>query len=332
MESHTSLLDRNRFKNAVLNRNHDMPPKKRISYSSPQTAVSRLRKIRDDRLTMFTEMSGYFMAEGTCVSNEEMDLMKKALADYEMAFYADQRKIMDLLTIFDLPSEFSLRDRPVTKIFMDSVTKLQRFMGNLLPDKFDLSLTSENNGSVPSDQHQIRFIYPNTHFVLGIANVMGRHYHGQAQPVRVLFDNFSEISSITWSCVRRLRPVKFQMGPIFKLFNTTNFSCEISHNDGRQNVWVSDCFSIIEEIKLPILLQRMPNNAHEGYKHLQLADPPGGRPQSIEMIIGRNLLTKLLGPMTSVITKPGFPPAIHTSFGWVIIPEMDQPHQFVSMS
>jgi len=162
--------------------------------------------------------------------------------------------------------------------------------------------------------------------LLGTAVVRVLDARGNYHSVRVLLDSGSQISAITTDCVARIglsqrkcesEIVGLSQSPVTQVRGSTSCSFIPHHTS-------SPKFNCHELIILPKLTSILPSTplppaVRTRYQHLTLADPLFDTPSQIDMLLGGELYPFLIRSESMVKHTAGFPSAMDSYLGWIIM-------------
>ncbi|XP_022160658.1 uncharacterized protein LOC111026817 [Myzus persicae] len=205
-----------------------------------------------------------------------------------------------------------------------------------------LHLNKGEGTTSPSTSNQVTTADPSdgtekrTHFagaaradntvLLGTAIVRVRNKAGSYDNVRILVDSGSQISAITTECVTRLglarrkcrtEIVGLGQSPVKQVRGSV--TCSFLPHHASSPIFNCPELIVLNQITSDLPSAPLPSSVRTCYQHLALADPQFDHPSKIVMLIGGDLFPHLIHTEGEIKHTPGFPSAIDTHLGWILI-------------
>lgn len=162
--------------------------------------------------------------------------------------------------------------------------------------------------------------------VLGTAIVHVQDHYGVSHVVRVLVDSGSQVTAMTADCASRLNLsilkhhaniVGIAQNPVSRVKGMTK--CTLIPHHSQEPVFKCEEVLILPNITAPMPAEPLPVSIRNLYKHLMLADPAFDSPMRIDMLLGSDIFPHIICPRAGIIHNSGFPSALETFFGWIIV-------------
>ncbi|XP_025204443.1 uncharacterized protein LOC112601188 [Melanaphis sacchari] len=163
--------------------------------------------------------------------------------------------------------------------------------------------------------------------LLGTASVNVLDIAGCSRPVRALIDSASQVSIISSACVQRLGlrrepwtvPVSGIAGQSVQTIDgKVQISIQLVDDSG---TIVLDAWSM-PKITGSLPAVQLPTFVRDKCSHLNLADPKFDSPAPVELLLGADVFPRVLRSGREDLGT-GFPTALETIFGWILLGPVD---------